>query len=164
MSDTVSVQPSAAATTAPGVETDVFGPTIRFEPLDGLHVVQIGTVRLNAGSTSKVQVPVLPAPVIMNVKPLPTSVGVTLTSVNWPAVKIPELPVIPAVPLYVTVPVKLVTVTLFASCAVNVIPVMGVPAVWGDVIGVIASGPGLALVYGCRNYDRNRQHNGYKEN
>jgi hypothetical protein len=68
----------------------------------------------------------------MKVIPVPATVGVTLTPVNRPNVKEAEVPVIPAVPLYVTVPVKLVVVLLFKSCAVSMIPVMAIPAVCGD--------------------------------
>ena len=74
----------------------------------------------------------------MNVLPLPAVVGVTLTPVNWPDVNAAEVPVIPAVPLYATVLVKLVTVLLLTSCAVSVIPVIAVPAVCGDDIADIA--------------------------
>ena len=62
--------------------------------------------------TSNVRLPVLPDPVTMKVRALPTAEGVTLTPVNRPALKAADVPVIPAVPLYVTVPVKLVTVLL----------------------------------------------------
>ena len=40
----------------------------------------------------------------MNVMPVPATVGVTLTPLNTPEVNAAEVPVIPAVPLYVTVP------------------------------------------------------------
>ncbi len=86
----------------------------------------------------KVAVPVLVDPVTMKVLLVPATVGVTLTPVKWPAVKAPDVPVIPAVPLYVTVPVKPVTVLLFTSCAVSVMPVMGVPAVCGEEIAEMA--------------------------
>jgi hypothetical protein len=46
-----------------------------------------------------VAVPVLPDPVTMNVRLLPTLVGVTLTLLNTPDEKFPDVPVIPAVPL-----------------------------------------------------------------
>ena len=93
---------------------------------------------ITPGLTSKVAVPVLPDPVIIKVLLLPAVIGVTLTPVNWPAVKAAEVPVIPAVPLYVTVPMKLVTVLLFASCAVSVTDVIAVPAVCGELIVEIA--------------------------
>ena len=82
--------------------------------------------------TVKVIVPVLPEPVTTNVRLVPAIVGVTLAPVNWPDVNAADVPEIPAVPLYVTVPVKLVTVLLPASCAVSVIPAIAVPAVCGD--------------------------------
>ena len=90
--------------------------------------------------TLKVLVPVLlgDPPVTMKVLLLPAVIGVTLTPVNWPAVNPAEVPVIPAVPLYVTVEPKLVTVWLFASCAVSVTDVIGVPAVCGELIVEIA--------------------------
>jgi hypothetical protein len=81
-----------------------------------------------------VAVPVLADPVTMKVLPLPATVGVTLTPLNTPDVKLADVPVIPAVPLYATVETKLVTVLLFTSCAVSVMPVMAVPAVCGDEI------------------------------
>ena len=80
----------------------------------------------------KVLVPVLPEPVTTKLRLVPATVGVTLTPVNWPDVKEADVPVIPAVPLYITVPVKLVTVLLPASCAVSVMPVIAVPDVCGD--------------------------------
>ena len=64
--------------------------------------------------------------------------GVTLTPPSTPRENDPDVPVIPAVPLYVTVLTKLVAVLLFASCAVSVIPVIAVPAVAGELIPVIA--------------------------
>jgi len=84
--------------------------------------------------TSKVAVPVLLEPVTTKVLLAPAVVGVTLTLLNTPKVKAADVPVIPAVPLYATVETKLVTVLLFTSCAVSVIPVMAVPAVCGDEI------------------------------
>jgi hypothetical protein len=84
----------------------------------------------------------------MNVKLLPATVGVTLTALNTPAVNAADVPVIPAVPLYATVDVKLVAVLLFASSAVMVMPVIAVPAVCGDEIAEIAKWstvPGLTV-------------------
>ena len=92
--------------------------------------------------------PVWLAPsVTVKVRLLPATVGVTLTPVSTPAVKLAEVPVKPPVPPKVTVPVKLVAVALDASLAVRVMPVMGVPTVCGEVIGEIAkeaTGPGPA--------------------
>ena len=85
-----------------------------------------------------VAVPILVAPVTMKVKLLPATVGVTLRPLKTPAVNAADVPVIPAVPLYATVLVKLVTVLLFTSCAVSVIPVIAAPAVCGEVIVDIA--------------------------
>lgn len=80
---TVSVQPVAEATTDPGVEELVLMPTRRTDPLDGLQVVNTGTVSVNtSGFTLKVAVPVLLDPVTMNVSLLPATAGVTLTPVN----------------------------------------------------------------------------------
>jgi hypothetical protein len=92
------------------------------------------------GLTSKVAVPVWlgDPPATVNVLPPPAVMGVTLTPVNWPPVNAAEVPVIPAVPVYVTVEPKLVTVWLFASCAVSVTDVIGVPAVCGEVSVEIA--------------------------
>ena len=87
--------------------------------------------------TLKVLVPVLADPVTMNVLLAPATVGVTLTPLNTPKVNAPDVPVIPAVPLYATVEAKFVAVLLFTSCAVSVIPVMAVPAVCGDEIAEI---------------------------
>lgn len=146
---TVSVQPVAEATTDPGVEELVLMPTRRTDPLDGLQVVNTGTVSVNtSGFTLKVAVPVLLDPVTMNVSLLPATAGVTLTPVNWPDENDAEVPVIPAVPLYVTVVVKLVTVLLPASCAVSVIPVMGVPTVCGEEMAEITkwSNPPILIV------------------
>ncbi len=81
-----------------------------------------------------VAVPVLVEPVTTNVSEVPETVGVTLTPESTPAVKAAEVPVIPAVPLYVTDDTKLVAVLLLISCAVRVIPVMAVPTVWGVVM------------------------------
>src|ERR1035437_2923842 len=97
-----------------------------------------------------VAVPVWADRVTMNVLPLPATVGVTLTPLNTPDVKLADVPVIPAVPLYATVETKLVTVLLFISCAVMVIPVIAVPAVCGDEIPDIAKGsnaPGENLIF-----------------
>ena len=77
-------------------------------------------------------------PVTTKVLPLPATVGVTLTPLNTPKVNAPDVPVIPAVPLYATVEAKFVAVLLFTSCAVSVIPVIAVPAVCGDEIAEIA--------------------------
>ena len=85
-----------------------------------------------------VAVPVLVDPVTMNVREEPETAGVTLTPESTPEVKAPEVPVIPAVPLYETVETKLVTVLLLTSWAVRVIPVMAVPAVWGEEMVDIA--------------------------
>ena len=59
------------------------------------------TVKLAAaaGCTLKVAVPVLPAPVTMKVLFPPTTVGVMLTPVRLPEVKLLEVPVMFAVPL-----------------------------------------------------------------
>jgi hypothetical protein len=78
--------------------------------------------------------PVLPETpsVTTKVRLLPELVGVTLTPVSTPEVKVAEVPEKPPLPLKVTVPVKLVTVWLEASCAVMVMPVMGVPTVCGE--------------------------------
>ena len=65
-----------------------------------------------AGLTVNRLVPVEPDPATVSVRPLPATVGVTLTPFNAPAVNAAEVPVTPAVPAYVTVPVKLVTVPL----------------------------------------------------
>ena len=46
---------------------------------------------------------------------MPTAEGVTVTPVSWPDEKDAEVPVIPAVPLKATVPLKLVIVLLLAS-------------------------------------------------
>ena len=48
--------------------------------------------------TSKVELPLLPEALTVKVFALPAVVGVTLNPVNCPAVKLPEMPVIPAVP------------------------------------------------------------------
>jgi len=91
--DTVSVQPVAEATTDPGVAELVLVPTLRADPLDGLQIVNTGTVSVNtSGFTVKVAVPVLPDPVTMNVSLLPTTAGVTLTPVSWPEVNVAEGP------------------------------------------------------------------------
>ena len=84
--------------------------------------------------------PVLPETpsVTVKVRLLPATVGVTLTPVSTPAVKVAEVPVKPPVPPKLTVPVKLVTVALEASCAVRVMPVIGVPTVCGELIAEIA--------------------------
>ena len=101
-------------------------------------MVNIPTVGAIDGLTLKMLVPVLPDPVTTKLRLVPATVGVTLTPVNWPDVKEVDVPVIPAVPLYVTVPVKLVTVLLFKSCAVSVMFVIAVPAVCGDDMAEIA--------------------------
>ena len=67
--------------------------------------------------------------VTVKVRLLPATVGVTLTPLSTPAVKVPEVPVKPPVPPKLTAPVKPVTVLLETSFAVMVIPVIGVPAV-----------------------------------
>jgi hypothetical protein len=65
----------------------------------------------------------------VTVKLLPATVAVTLALLNTPEVNDPDVPVTPAVPPNVTVPLKLVTVLLLESCAVIVVMVKGVPAV-----------------------------------
>ena len=70
--------------------------------------------------------------VTVTVKLLPATVGVTLALFSTPDVKVPDVPVAPAVPPKVTVLPKLVAVLLPASWAVIVVMVKGVPAVCGD--------------------------------
>ena len=84
--------------------------------------------------------PVLPEPmsVTVKVRPLPAFVGMTLTPLRTPPVKVAEVPVKPPVPPKLTVPVKLVTVAFDASCAVSVMPVIGVPTVCSEPIAEIA--------------------------
>jgi hypothetical protein len=76
--------------------------------------------------------------VTVTVKLLPSTVAVTLALLNTPAVNAADVPVTPAVPPYVTVEVKLVTVLLFTSCAVIVEMVNGVPTICGEDIAEIA--------------------------
>ena len=83
--------------------------------------------------------PVCPDPSLtVTVNPLPAAVAVTLALFNTPELMVPDGPVTPAVPPYATGPPKLVTVLLFASCAVIVAMVNTVPAVCGDEIADIA--------------------------
>ena len=86
-----------------------------------------------------VAVPVCPDPSLtVTVKLLPANVGVTLALFSTPLLNAADVPVTPAVPPNVTVPPKLVTALLFASCAVIVAMVNTVPAVCGDEIADIA--------------------------
>ena len=79
--------------------------------------------------------PVWPDPSFtVTVNPLPATTAVTLALFNTPPLKVPDVPVTPAVPPNVTVPEKLVTVLLFTSCAVIVSMLNGTPAVCGDEI------------------------------
>ena len=90
------------------------------------------SVAASAGITRNVLVPVLPDPVTINVMLAPAVAGVTLTLLNTPELNAAEVPVIPAVPLYVTEPLKPVTVLFPISWAVRVIPVMAVPTTCGE--------------------------------
>ena len=65
---------------------------------------------------------------------LPEMVGVTLTPVKTPDMKLDEVPENPPVPPKVTVPLKPVAVALETSFAVIVMPVIAVPTVWGEAI------------------------------
>ena len=117
--------------TAPAVDEVTF--TITVQPPEGM-LVPLAIVKLPAPAVAvtPVQVPVLPAvcaSFTVTVSPLPATVGVTLALLNTPELNVPDGPVTPAVPPNVTVPPKLVTVLLFASCAVIVAMVNGVPAV-----------------------------------
>ena len=91
-----------------------------------------------AGLTRNVLVPVLDDPVTTSVIPVPAIVGVTLIPESTPPVNADEVPVIPAVPLKATVLTKLFTALLLRSWAVRVIPVIAVPAVWGEEIAEMA--------------------------
>ena len=83
--------------------------------------------------------PVWPAPSLtVKVRLLPATVGVDADAVEHAKIKVAEVPVKPPVPPKVTVPVKPVAVLLEASCAVRVMPVIGVPTVCGEAIGEIA--------------------------
>jgi ABC-type polysaccharide/polyol phosphate export permease len=93
--------------------------------------------------------PVWPDPSFtVTVRLLPALVGVTLALLNTPAVNAADVPVTPAVPPNVTVDMKLVTVLLFASCAVIVAMVNAVPAVLVpeiDEIAKLLTAPGLTV-------------------
>ena len=84
----------------------------------------------------------------MIVFPVPASVTATL-SVRTPPLNVPEVTgvIVPAVVLKSTVPPKLGTVLLFASCAV-IVMLKAVPAVCGLLIGAMpnfAKAPGSTV-------------------
>lgn len=82
--------------------------------------------------------PVADPLVTVTVKLVPSTVAVTLALLSTPAVNAADVPVTPAVPPYVTVEVKLVTVLLFTSCAVIVEIWNAVPTICGEAIAEIA--------------------------
>ena len=132
------------------VPVKAFGPELRTLPLASLAVmltmlplteapavaeaIVVGFITKDASTPGftvvMVAVPLWLEPSsTVTVRELPATVGVTLTLERTPAVNAADVPVTPAVPLKVTVPVNEVTVLSFASRAVSVMPVMAVPAV-----------------------------------